>query len=160
MLIAEFQFNMDPDYTDMGSNFYGAGKGHTYEQPDARKYVNYRRMMPWLVQPHPRAVALPEELETTSQIVRGVREEIRDRVGAALAGVEIGLHSISSASSMDAGPFHDYSDDFLLKLEQYAAYYRDNYKRVVARQNENRGMVCKYAIIYEIYYMKSNVFNI
>ena len=69
------------------------------------------RLMPRLVQPHPRVLYLPEELETTSQIARGVREEIRDRVGAALAGVEIGLHSISSASSMDAGPFDDYSDD-------------------------------------------------
>ena len=31
MLIAEFWFNMDPDYRDTGSSFYGAGKGHTYE---------------------------------------------------------------------------------------------------------------------------------
>ena len=93
--------------------------------------------MPQLVQPDSRVVDLPEELETTSQIVRGVREEIRDRVGAALAGVEIGLHSISSASSMDAGPFYDYSDDRLksmiqLELEQYVAYCRGNYKGVVA----------------------------
>ena len=50
--------------------------------------------MPQLVQPHPRVVALLEELETTSQIVRGVREEIRDRVGVALAGVEIDLNII------------------------------------------------------------------
>ena len=35
MLIAEFQFNMDPDYTDTGSSFYGVGKGHTYKRPDA-----------------------------------------------------------------------------------------------------------------------------
>ena len=62
-------------------------------------------MMAWLVQPHPRVVSLLEELETTSQIARGVREEIRDRVGVALVGVEIILHSISFASSMDAGPF-------------------------------------------------------
>ena len=66
---------------------------------------------------------------------------------------------------MDAGPFDDYSDDHLksmsrLELEQYAAYCRDNYKQVVAQQNENRGMVRKYAIIYEIYYMKYNFFNI
>ena len=69
--------------------------------------------MPQSVQPHPRVVALPEELETTSQIAIGVREEIRDHVGATLAGVEIGLHSISSASNMDAGPFDDYSNDHL-----------------------------------------------
>ena len=31
MLIAEFWFNMDPDNTDTGSSFYGAGKGRTYE---------------------------------------------------------------------------------------------------------------------------------
>ena len=31
MLIAEFWFNMDPDYTDTRSSFYGAGKGRTYE---------------------------------------------------------------------------------------------------------------------------------
>ena len=31
MLIAEFWFNMDPDYTDTGSSFYGASKGHRYE---------------------------------------------------------------------------------------------------------------------------------
>ena len=121
--------------------------------------------MPWLVQTYPRVVDLPEELETTSQIERGVRELIQDHVGAALARVEIGLHSISCTSSMDAGPFDDYSNDRLksmsqLELEQYATYCRDNYKRVIARQNENRGMVRKYAIIYEIYYMKSNVFNI
>ena len=30
MLIAEFRFNIDPDYTDTRSSFYGAGKGHTY----------------------------------------------------------------------------------------------------------------------------------
>ena len=113
-------------------------------------------MIPRLVQPHPRFVALPEELEATSQIAIGVREEIRDRVGAALAGVEIGLHSISSASSMDVDPFDDYSNDRLkcisrLELEQYATYCRDNYKRVVARQNQNRGMVCKYAIIFLLY---------
>ena len=155
MVIVEFCFNMDPDYTDTGSNFYGARKGRTYEWPDAWWDVHYMRLRPRLVQPHPRVAALPEELETTSQIARGVREEIRDCVGDALAGVEISLHSISSASSMDAGPFDDYSDDHLksmswLELEQYAAYYRDNYKRVVARQNENRGMVRKYAIIYEI----------
>ena len=30
MLIAEFQFNMDADYTDTGSSFYGVGKGRTY----------------------------------------------------------------------------------------------------------------------------------
>ena len=72
--------------------------------------------MPQLVQPHPRVVALPEELETTSQIARGAREEIRDHVGAALAGVEIKLHSISSTSSMDAGPFDDYSDDRLKSM--------------------------------------------
>ena len=121
--------------------------------------------MPRLVQLHPRVVALPEELETTSQIVRGVREEIRDSVGAALAGVEIGLHCISSTSSMNAGPFDDYSDDRLksmsrLELGQYATYCRDNYKRVVAQQIQNRGMVRKYAIIYEIYYMKSNVYKL
>ena len=51
-------------------------------------------MIPQLVKPHPRVIDLPKELETTSQIARGVREEIRDRVGAALVGVEIGLHSI------------------------------------------------------------------
>ena len=67
---------MDPDYTDKGSSFYGAGKGHTYEQLDARRDVHYRRLMPRLVQPHPRVVDLLEELETTSQIERGVREEI------------------------------------------------------------------------------------
>ena len=91
----------------------------------------------------------------TSQIARGVREEIRGRVGVALVGVEIILYSISSASSMDAGPFDDYSGDHLkimsrLELEQYAAYCRDNYKQVVVRQNENMGMVCKYSMIYEI----------
>ena len=31
MLIIEFQFNMDPDYIDTRSSFYGAGKGCTYE---------------------------------------------------------------------------------------------------------------------------------
>ena len=31
MLIVEFRFNMDLDYTDTGSSFYGAGKGRTYE---------------------------------------------------------------------------------------------------------------------------------
>ena len=62
---------------------------------------------------------------------------------------------------MDACPFDDRLKIMSqLELEKYAAYCRDNYKRVVARQNENRGMVHKYAIIYEIYYMKSNVFNI
>ena len=35
MLIAEFRLHMDPDYTDTGSPFYGAGKGHTYERPDS-----------------------------------------------------------------------------------------------------------------------------
>ena len=43
--------------------------------------------MPRLVQPHPRVVALPEELETTSQIARGVREDIREHVGVALERV-------------------------------------------------------------------------
>ena len=61
----------------------------------------------------------------TSQIARGVREEIRECVGATLARVEIGLNTISSPSSMDEGPFDDYSDDRLksmsrLELEQYA----------------------------------------
>ena len=103
-----------------------------YEQPDAQRDVHYRHPMPRLAQPHPRVVALLEELETTSQIARGVREEIQDHVGAALEGLEIGLHT-SSASSMDAGPFDDYSDDRLksmsrLELEQYATYCRDNYK--------------------------------
>ena len=51
---------MDPDYTDTGSNFYVAGKGRTYERPDARRDVHYRRPMPRLVQPHPRVVASPE----------------------------------------------------------------------------------------------------
>ena len=72
--------------------------------------------MPQLVQPHPRVIDLLEELETISQIARGAREEIRDRVGAALVGVEIGLHSISSTSSMDAGPFDDYSNDCLKSM--------------------------------------------
>ena len=36
MLIAEFWFNMDPNYIDTGSSFYGAGKGRTYERPDAQ----------------------------------------------------------------------------------------------------------------------------
>ena len=49
----------------------------------------------------------------TSQIARGVREETRDYVGAALAGVEISLHTISSPSSMDEGLFDDYFDDRL-----------------------------------------------
>ena len=31
MLIAQFWFNMDPEYTYIGSSFYGAGKGRTYE---------------------------------------------------------------------------------------------------------------------------------
>ena len=84
-----------------------------------------------------------------------MREEIREHTGVALVGVEISLDTISSWSSMDEGPFDDYSDDHLksmsqLELEQYATYCRDNYKRVVAWQNENKGMVCKYAIIYEI----------
>ena len=35
MLIAEFRFNIDHDYTNTGSSFYGAGKGRTYERPDA-----------------------------------------------------------------------------------------------------------------------------
>ena len=52
----------------------------------------------------------------TSQIARGVREEIKEHVGAALSGVEISLHSISSTSSMDAGPFDDYSDDRLKSM--------------------------------------------
>ena len=95
--------------------------------------------MPRLVQPHFRVVALPEELETKSQIARGVREEIRDHIGAALAWVKIDIHTISSPSSMDEGPFDDYSDDRLksmsrLELKQYAAYCRDNYKQVFARQ--------------------------
>ena len=30
MLIAEFWFHMDLDYTDTGSSFYGVGKGRTY----------------------------------------------------------------------------------------------------------------------------------
>ena len=69
----------------------------------------------------------------TSQIARGVREEIRDRVGVALARVEIILHTISYASIMDAFPFDGYSNDLLksmsrLELDQYAAYCRDNYK--------------------------------
>ena len=72
--------------------------------------------MPLLVKPHPRVVALPDELETTSQITRGVREEIQDYVRATLAGVEISLHSISSASSMDVGPFDDYSNDCLKSM--------------------------------------------
>ena len=74
--------------------------------------------MPHLVQPHPRVVALPEELETTSQIARGVREEIQDHVEVALAGVEIGLHIISSASSMDASPFDYYFDDRLKSMSR------------------------------------------
>ena len=36
MLIENFWFHMDPDYTNTGSSFYGAGKGRTYERPDAR----------------------------------------------------------------------------------------------------------------------------
>ena len=72
--------------------------------------------MPRLVQPHPRVIDLPEELETTSQIARRLREEIQDHVGATLVGVEIGLHSISSTSSMDAGPFDDYFDDRLKSM--------------------------------------------
>ena len=35
MLIVEFCFNMDPNYTHTGSSFYGAGKGRAYERPDA-----------------------------------------------------------------------------------------------------------------------------
>ena len=31
MMIAEFRFNMDPDYTNTRSCFYGADKGRTYE---------------------------------------------------------------------------------------------------------------------------------
>ena len=99
MMIAEFWFNMDPDYTDTWSNFNGGGKVHTYEWTDARRDVQYRSLMPWLVHPHFRFIDLPEELETTSQIERGVREEIRDRVGAALAGVEFDLHTIETIIS-------------------------------------------------------------
>ena len=116
MLIVEFRFHMDPDYTDIGSIFYGAGKGRTYERLDARRDVHYRHPMPRLVQPHPRVIALQEELETPSQMERGVMEEIRYLIGAALAGVEISLHSISSASSMDASPFDDYFDDHLKSM--------------------------------------------
>ena len=66
----------------------------------------------------------------TSQIARGVREEIKERVGVALARMEISLNTISSPSSMDEFPFDDYSDDRLksMSLDQYASYYRDNYK--------------------------------
>ena len=49
----------------------------------------------------------------TSQIARGVREEIKERVGVALVGVQIVLNTMSSSSSMDEGPFDDYSDDCL-----------------------------------------------
>ena len=31
ILIVDFRFNMDLDYTDTGSSFYGVGKGRTYE---------------------------------------------------------------------------------------------------------------------------------
>ena len=72
--------------------------------------------MPQLVQSHPSVIALPKDLETTSQIAREVREDIRDRVGAALAGVEICLNTISSPTSMDEGPFDDYSDDRLKSM--------------------------------------------
>ena len=89
--------------------------------------------MPQLVQPHLRVIYFPEELEMTSQIARGVREEIRECVRAALAKVEIDVHTISSPYSMDEGPFDDYSGDRLksmsrLELEQYATNCRDNYK--------------------------------
>ena len=128
---------MDLDYTNIGLKFYGTIKGRTYERPDAHRDGHYRRPVPRLVKQHLRVIALPEELETTSQRERGVREEIRDRVGAALARVEISLHTISYASSMDAGLFDDYSDDELKimsrsELEQYETYCRDNYKRIVA----------------------------
>ena len=72
--------------------------------------------MPLLVQPHPRVAAFPEDFEVASQLERGVREEIRDRVGPTLAGVKIGLHAISSTSIMDEGPLDFYSDDHLKSI--------------------------------------------
>ena len=74
--------------------------------------------MPRLVQPHPRVISFLEELEMTSQIARGVREEIKESVGVALEGVEIDLNTMSSSSSMDEGSLDDYYDDRLKCMSQ------------------------------------------
>ena len=56
---------------------------------------------------------------------------------------------------MDENSFDDYSDDALIfmsrsKLEKYAAYCRDMYKRVKAQENRCIDLLHRYGVIIEL----------
>ena len=67
---------MDPNYTDTGSKFYGAGKGRTYERPNAMRDVGFRPPTPRLAPRPPRVVTLLEELALISSVASQMREKI------------------------------------------------------------------------------------
>ena len=91
MFFPQFREHMDPNYTDIGSKFYGAGKGHTYQRLDAIKYVGFRPLAPHLAPQPPRVVTLLEELALISSAASQMREKIQEHIAAALGGVEVDL---------------------------------------------------------------------
>jgi hypothetical protein len=62
--------NMQPDYTNLPSKYYGVGKGRTYNRRGAFRDPVFPRPPPPLVSHPPRVVSLPSEMEATSQVGR------------------------------------------------------------------------------------------
>ena len=146
---------MDPDYTDTVLPFYGARKGHTYEHTDSLQDVEYIQPLPRSVVPQTRVNSFPEEFQMTSEVESRLREQIKEHVMAALAGVEISLNNMASSTNMDDNSFDDYSDDALSfmnqpELDQYATYCRDMYKHVKDQENRCTYLVRTYGLIIEL----------
>ena len=138
---------MDPNYTDTGSKFYGAGKGHTYERPDAMQDVGFRPPTPCLAPRPPRVVKLPEELAFISSVASQMRKKIQEHIAATLGGVEVGLGTSQPSSSAGVHSFVSIPDDVLREMErdeliEYASSCRDHYEQSITQKMHTMGEVC------------------
>jgi hypothetical protein len=67
---------MHLDYTDLPFKYYRVGKGWTYNPRGAFRDPSFPIPPPSLVSRPPRVVALPLEMEATSQVGKDVRDAI------------------------------------------------------------------------------------
>jgi len=88
----DFFENMQPNYTNLPSIYYGVGKDRTYSRRGSYWDPGFPRPPPPLVSHPPRVVYLPLEIDSTSQVGRQMREEIDDNLNSYFYGIDVRLN--------------------------------------------------------------------
>jgi hypothetical protein len=137
---------MKPDYTSLPSNYYGTGKGRTYNCKGAyRSGALSRPTQPPV--PRPKAAfASLSEFQSTSEVGKEARTAIGENLESMFYGVDVGMKR-QRAEIDSRATFVDKTDADLDALSaeevlEYAKFCRDGWKRLIQNDDPNRTLVC------------------